>query len=662
MAFFNEFPNTRTYDSDLGWLIHSVGKLIEQMESLDIRDEKQRKEIDQLKEDMAAIIDAIREPITDWTSAIEYPIYSMVRYNGDLYSAIQDVPGGISILNTDYWIPSNGLTTLIGQLQTDVINLNNKMEALSQRPSGKLLAIGYKTTIDDTSSHPANGFNIVKTESGKTIFIDFGWKSNDNEVLTALADNDIDSIDVIIISHYHNDHIGNIQLILDNLTINPDAVAYIPPEPSGSWDEHNSYAARYTAVLTALNTAGIPVVYPSDTAYVVDDSTEIEFFNTQNEAYYLTLGTDTNEYNNNSYCCYLRTGGTSVMFTADLEFNGIAYLANSVKHASLMQLNHHGYGRAFPQEFIKNVMPDAVFCNNANGDGGDSELVPRVWNDICIQLIKRAKPIYCTSDAPGYDLVITLNDKLSANVKNHHIPNDYSLNEYSSIALNAKELYGTITTATYKNILKALENTSRTFFSTVSAINAAPIGGAMIELKKTNDGSYPDSFGDQYFNINRFTKYNGGATGEIVSHYYDNSDEQINFLQNYNIGNVYRFNCGAIANGATNDNPNLTVNHGGDITTTANAKELNRAVKIMMIQVKANFGGVPSGDVKITIGSANITLNFTQRYANMITIEPDIPTGQITVTNSSGQNMTSCFVHLIPLAYQEVNLSGMTLE
>ena len=27
MAFFNEFPNTRTYDNDLGWLIHVVAQL-----------------------------------------------------------------------------------------------------------------------------------------------------------------------------------------------------------------------------------------------------------------------------------------------------------------------------------------------------------------------------------------------------------------------------------------------------------------------------------------------------------------------------------------------------------------------------------------------------------------------------------------------------------
>ena len=28
MAYFNEFPHTRTYDSDLGWLIKNVKKLL----------------------------------------------------------------------------------------------------------------------------------------------------------------------------------------------------------------------------------------------------------------------------------------------------------------------------------------------------------------------------------------------------------------------------------------------------------------------------------------------------------------------------------------------------------------------------------------------------------------------------------------------------------
>lgn len=34
MAFFNEFPHTRNYDGDIGWLIEAVRKLIECCESM----------------------------------------------------------------------------------------------------------------------------------------------------------------------------------------------------------------------------------------------------------------------------------------------------------------------------------------------------------------------------------------------------------------------------------------------------------------------------------------------------------------------------------------------------------------------------------------------------------------------------------------------------
>lgn len=34
MAYFNEFPHTRTYDSDLGWLIKHVKKLLECCDSV----------------------------------------------------------------------------------------------------------------------------------------------------------------------------------------------------------------------------------------------------------------------------------------------------------------------------------------------------------------------------------------------------------------------------------------------------------------------------------------------------------------------------------------------------------------------------------------------------------------------------------------------------
>lgn len=54
MSFF-EFPHTRTYDSDLGWLIKTVKKVCEEVESLDAWKATHEEEYNQLK----ALYDAI---------------------------------------------------------------------------------------------------------------------------------------------------------------------------------------------------------------------------------------------------------------------------------------------------------------------------------------------------------------------------------------------------------------------------------------------------------------------------------------------------------------------------------------------------------------------------------------------------------------------------
>ncbi len=58
MAFF-EFPHTRTYDSDLGWLIKNVKGYNDAIEALNAWKEETEKDINDLKE----IIDMLRQGI-----------------------------------------------------------------------------------------------------------------------------------------------------------------------------------------------------------------------------------------------------------------------------------------------------------------------------------------------------------------------------------------------------------------------------------------------------------------------------------------------------------------------------------------------------------------------------------------------------------------------
>ena len=85
MSFF-EFPHTRTYDSDLGYLIEAMRRLTERIENFT--------EINQIH---------FADPIT-WDITAQYPAFTIAFDNeGSAYISTQPVPAGVDITNTDYW-------------------------------------------------------------------------------------------------------------------------------------------------------------------------------------------------------------------------------------------------------------------------------------------------------------------------------------------------------------------------------------------------------------------------------------------------------------------------------------------------------------------------------------------------------------------------------
>lgn len=79
MAFFNEFPHTRNYDSDLGWLIESVRKLIgccDQMTAWKEEHEQEYQELKQLYDDIATgnFPEALEAGFTKWIKDNAYDL------------------------------------------------------------------------------------------------------------------------------------------------------------------------------------------------------------------------------------------------------------------------------------------------------------------------------------------------------------------------------------------------------------------------------------------------------------------------------------------------------------------------------------------------------------------------------------------------------------
>lgn len=133
MSFF-EFPHTRTYDSDLGFIIAKLRLLVDEYGTINAWMTEHKYEYEQLRNDVDGLIHNLVDVIVPWDSSIAYHIFSIVEYQGTNYIAVQDVPVGAMITNTDYWQPANTVTEQINAMSVIVSNLEKWKELRTIMP------------------------------------------------------------------------------------------------------------------------------------------------------------------------------------------------------------------------------------------------------------------------------------------------------------------------------------------------------------------------------------------------------------------------------------------------------------------------------------------------------------------------------------------------
>ena len=117
MAFFNEFPHTRTYDNDLGWLIKKVKELVEQANS----EMEAIAELQQFMEELKSgdfpqgMIDALNEWILTHLDELIGDAIKMVFFgltaDGYFVAYIPDGWDEITFNTTEYDIDVTGFDT-----------------------------------------------------------------------------------------------------------------------------------------------------------------------------------------------------------------------------------------------------------------------------------------------------------------------------------------------------------------------------------------------------------------------------------------------------------------------------------------------------------------------------------------------------------------------
>ena len=195
-----------------------------------------------------------------------------------------------------------------------------------------------------TSGYGFGDISIIKAYD-KVILVDTGVSEYKNEVEGFLTDNGVSHIDYLLISHYHDDHIGNVINLINDGYITNTTVVYLAPY-CNLLTSNASLMSTYYAITGACSSAGITPIQPTEgDKLTINDKFAITFYNYDatylNDSTQLTL----QDYNNASAVLLVEHGSKKVVYTGDVYSEPMERLYNngSINQViDIYKINHHG--------------------------------------------------------------------------------------------------------------------------------------------------------------------------------------------------------------------------------------------------------------------------------------------------------------------------------
>ena len=200
---------------------------------------------------------------------------------------------------------------------------------------------------------------FIQTPDKRNILIDGGGQAGvdigQDVVLPYLLKNGVSSLDLVIMSHNHEDHISGVLPVVDQLKTKA-FMEYSPKEVNET----------YLALKNTIHRKEIPVISASaGESYLIGKETWLHvFYPDSTAAESLYQGNE----NNHSLVLLLESGDASVLFTGDIERGIEYYLTGRMdKQATILKVPHHGSSTSSTEAFLEVVSPEvAVIQSGAN--------------------------------------------------------------------------------------------------------------------------------------------------------------------------------------------------------------------------------------------------------------------------------------------------------
>lgn len=221
-------------------------------------------------------------------------------------------------------------------------------------------------------------------------------------------ENDVVTLDFILGTHCHSDHIGGFDTVINHPNIIVKK-AFLKPYHEETifimerkrWDNKEVYMQ----MKNALDKNNVTIVEDFDNFKMKLGEFDITFLNGTYKKPKFKFGE-----NVNSVVTLIELNGLKALLAGDMNYKngGEKLIADKVGKVDLLKVGHHGYIGSTSSDFLKKLKPEyAIICNSSS----------RVYPDVRFKLnhISKSK-IYCTADCGGVKAVFKEKICISSNI------------------------------------------------------------------------------------------------------------------------------------------------------------------------------------------------------------------------------------------------------
>ena len=219
---------------------------------------------------------------------------------------------------------------------------------------------------------------FIKTSCGRSILIDAGGSPaylqtedygtdfvGERVVVPFLRHQGIKKLDMVVLSHPHEDHYGGLLAVLDNFSVD----LFVTTRAESDFP-------LFIELMTMVQEKNIPLLYMQSGDMLSSPELTLEFFNPPEN---LFKGTPA-DLNNNSLVFRLTSGSGNVsfLFTGDAEQAAEEYMLRCENNfqSQVLKVGHHGGRSSTGKEFLEAVNPQvAVIQVGRNSFGHPSQQV-----------------------------------------------------------------------------------------------------------------------------------------------------------------------------------------------------------------------------------------------------------------------------------------------